>query len=406
MSTAGRPSCSTHVVFAEPDHAEATELQADVFEQLGYQAENSTWRNFYLMGAQELRGGIRPVPASGGQRRDCSAPLTIEQVFDAIGGTARTGPAPPAPTSSSTGRSPISTSAGSPGSSNGSLRRRGGAPRRRRHLHLSMARSVFDGLVLRTIDAAEAFGDGRVIADGDVGARCSSCSACSTTWTRTSPSSRPDSDQRPSRNLRRGEAEPRSRVPGATGPVCARHQVDVGHRLPGRQSSRSTILDVPAGRPMSHRNRSAATPARSMSPIRPGGRRDGNRAVSPGRKASTNAGRQVAGRRLGPRPRSTRGGPRPRASGPSTVAQAGRSPAPGTGGAAPGLVRHGGRPPPGSARAHRPGRWRSRPSGRPAPGLDVGAALRIAARVLVEDLAAGRAFAASPSGCRRCGPGG
>ena len=34
-----------HVVFAEPDHAEARALQADVFEQLGYGAENGTWRD-------------------------------------------------------------------------------------------------------------------------------------------------------------------------------------------------------------------------------------------------------------------------------------------------------------------------------------------------------------------------
>lgn len=40
-----------HVVFAHPDNSEAMELQADAFEQLGYQAEAATWRNFYLMGA-------------------------------------------------------------------------------------------------------------------------------------------------------------------------------------------------------------------------------------------------------------------------------------------------------------------------------------------------------------------
>ena len=47
-----------HLVFADPDNAEARELEADAFEQLGYQAESATWRNFYLTGAQELRGGI------------------------------------------------------------------------------------------------------------------------------------------------------------------------------------------------------------------------------------------------------------------------------------------------------------------------------------------------------------
>ena len=46
------------VLFAQPDHAAARELQADTFEQLGYQAENGTWRNFYLTGAKELRDGV------------------------------------------------------------------------------------------------------------------------------------------------------------------------------------------------------------------------------------------------------------------------------------------------------------------------------------------------------------
>ncbi|MCX4537703.1 alkyl/aryl-sulfatase [Streptomyces sp. NBC_01669] len=44
-----------HVVFAYPDHTEARELQARTFEKLAYGAENGTWRNFYLTGAQELR---------------------------------------------------------------------------------------------------------------------------------------------------------------------------------------------------------------------------------------------------------------------------------------------------------------------------------------------------------------
>jgi alkyl sulfatase BDS1-like metallo-beta-lactamase superfamily hydrolase len=49
----------SHVVFAEPDNAEARELQADAFEQLGYRSESAVWRNFYLTGAMELREGVR-----------------------------------------------------------------------------------------------------------------------------------------------------------------------------------------------------------------------------------------------------------------------------------------------------------------------------------------------------------
>ena len=44
-----------HVVVAEPGHAAARALHADAMEQLGYQSESSTWRNSYLLAAQELR---------------------------------------------------------------------------------------------------------------------------------------------------------------------------------------------------------------------------------------------------------------------------------------------------------------------------------------------------------------
>ena len=50
------------MVFADPDHAEAKALLADAYEQLGYGAENGTWRNFYLMGAYELRHGSVGTP--------------------------------------------------------------------------------------------------------------------------------------------------------------------------------------------------------------------------------------------------------------------------------------------------------------------------------------------------------
>ena len=52
----------SHLVFAEPDNQAARALLADTFEQLGYAAESSTWRNAYLFGAQELRQGMPKVP--------------------------------------------------------------------------------------------------------------------------------------------------------------------------------------------------------------------------------------------------------------------------------------------------------------------------------------------------------
>lgn len=45
------------VVFANPDSTEAKQLLAEVYDQLGYQAEAAPWRDFYLTGAYELRHG-------------------------------------------------------------------------------------------------------------------------------------------------------------------------------------------------------------------------------------------------------------------------------------------------------------------------------------------------------------
>jgi alkyl sulfatase BDS1-like metallo-beta-lactamase superfamily hydrolase len=49
-----------HLVFADPTNTAARALQADALEQLGYQSESATFRNAYLMGAQELRHGGPP----------------------------------------------------------------------------------------------------------------------------------------------------------------------------------------------------------------------------------------------------------------------------------------------------------------------------------------------------------
>ena len=71
-----------HLVFADPENADAKELQAVALEQLGYGAENGTWRNFFLMGARELREGAGGTAAT--IPPDFIVQLTNEQVFDAI----------------------------------------------------------------------------------------------------------------------------------------------------------------------------------------------------------------------------------------------------------------------------------------------------------------------------------
>ncbi|MEI7056662.1 alkyl sulfatase dimerization domain-containing protein [Nocardioides sp. CCNWLW239] len=72
-----------HVIFAEPDHEAARELQADTFEQLGYLAESGPWRNVYLAGTHELRHGSFGTPLSSAGA-DIIRALSAEQIFAAL----------------------------------------------------------------------------------------------------------------------------------------------------------------------------------------------------------------------------------------------------------------------------------------------------------------------------------
>ena len=72
-----------HLVFANPDNAEARALQADALEQLGYQAESAPWRNAYLLGAQELRNGPKAADVSS-SGPDTVRGMSNELLFDYI----------------------------------------------------------------------------------------------------------------------------------------------------------------------------------------------------------------------------------------------------------------------------------------------------------------------------------
>src|SRR4051812_27136000 len=72
-----------HVVFADPKNTAALELQAMTLEQLGYQVENATWRNFYLMGARELREGVAGS-ATVASSPDVIVALSMEELLDAL----------------------------------------------------------------------------------------------------------------------------------------------------------------------------------------------------------------------------------------------------------------------------------------------------------------------------------
>jgi alkyl sulfatase BDS1-like metallo-beta-lactamase superfamily hydrolase len=72
-----------HVVFAAPENGAARELQAEALERLGHGAENATWRNFYLMGAKELREGVGRAPGVSAPP-DVVANLSVAQLLDAM----------------------------------------------------------------------------------------------------------------------------------------------------------------------------------------------------------------------------------------------------------------------------------------------------------------------------------
>ncbi|MFI6648062.1 alkyl/aryl-sulfatase [Streptomyces sp. NPDC050529] len=76
-----------HVLFAEPEHCEARELQARTYERLGFGQENGTWRNIYLTGAKELREAgqdRRRTGAPGKDSVDMLAALSTRQLFESM----------------------------------------------------------------------------------------------------------------------------------------------------------------------------------------------------------------------------------------------------------------------------------------------------------------------------------
>ncbi|MFZ4585035.1 MAG: alkyl/aryl-sulfatase [Acidimicrobiia bacterium] len=72
-----------HAVFADDQHEGARNVLADAMEQVGFGAENGTWRNAFLAGAHELRHGVFGTPA-GDQPMDFALALAPAQIFDAI----------------------------------------------------------------------------------------------------------------------------------------------------------------------------------------------------------------------------------------------------------------------------------------------------------------------------------
>ncbi|NUS73128.1 MAG: MBL fold metallo-hydrolase [Corynebacteriales bacterium] len=71
-----------HAVYAHPDQEAPKHELAGIYEELAAATENATWRNFYLTGAKELRGGVETsvVDLGGGM----ATALSIEQIFDTM----------------------------------------------------------------------------------------------------------------------------------------------------------------------------------------------------------------------------------------------------------------------------------------------------------------------------------
>jgi alkyl sulfatase BDS1-like metallo-beta-lactamase superfamily hydrolase len=72
-----------HAVFTDSGHAAARGLYSDTLEQLGYGAENATWRNFFMSGATELRDGNFGTAGTVSSMSMLSQ-LTPEQIFDSL----------------------------------------------------------------------------------------------------------------------------------------------------------------------------------------------------------------------------------------------------------------------------------------------------------------------------------
>ena len=73
-----------HAVFGDPSSKTAKDLLAKTYEQMGYGAEASTWRNSYLTAAQELRNGPPAKGASKAMLMDMLLQTPIERFLEAM----------------------------------------------------------------------------------------------------------------------------------------------------------------------------------------------------------------------------------------------------------------------------------------------------------------------------------
>ncbi|MBY5921673.1 alkyl/aryl-sulfatase [Ferrimonas balearica] len=73
-----------HLVFAEPEHQSARALLAQAYRQLGFQAEAGSWRNSYLVAAQELQQGAPKRGVDLAAMRDVLAQTSVDKFFQSM----------------------------------------------------------------------------------------------------------------------------------------------------------------------------------------------------------------------------------------------------------------------------------------------------------------------------------
>lgn len=73
-----------HAVMAQDGHAPAKALLARTYEQMGYAAESSTWRNSYLSAARELREGLPKTTLNRALVSDMLLQTPVERFLEAM----------------------------------------------------------------------------------------------------------------------------------------------------------------------------------------------------------------------------------------------------------------------------------------------------------------------------------
>jgi alkyl sulfatase BDS1-like metallo-beta-lactamase superfamily hydrolase len=159
---------TSHVVFADPANTAARELLARAFDQLGYGSENATWRNFFLSGALELRGGV-VRSADRAASADLLGALSVEHVFDSL---AVRVDGPKAADLSLTVAWQFTEPEGRylMRLSNGVLSHRPGREGDEADATIRLARSALDDLLTNRVALDELLTSGRLVLEGDVAA--------------------------------------------------------------------------------------------------------------------------------------------------------------------------------------------------------------------------------------------